>query len=685
MTEKVKKRGTIRTRLIVIPLILVLIGLSGVGAISSYFMKESLLDEMRKNGQITSERVVKEFEDSSELIEAINDMLDNKIRMAGETVLNLGEDIDSTILKDMAEKFEVGQLSVYNKEGVIIHSNINEYIGLTTKQGDTAYEFMLGSSTELIEETQGKSESDKDFKYGYIKSSNGTFVQVGIDIDKVQEIIDEFGYQRIMEGIEGGESLEYAVLIQDVGGELKATAHSKRDRIGLTFTEDVPTQRAVYEGIPYSQEYVYDVLENGKKYMVFDVMSPVEVDGERIGAVAIGYSMNNINETISKNIIIISIAVVIILVLLGLILFGISNYTLGIINKLKEQLGTMASGNLSTKLPEDLMNKNDEFGEICVAVNTMQSSIVGIIRGVQDRSQQLAAASEELTAISEQSAVAGDEIARTIESIATGASEQAKDTEEGVLFAKELGHIVDKNKDYIDNLNIARERVNNLKNQGIEILDELVKKTDTSIISSKEVHDVILDTNESANKIVSASEMIRNISSQTNLLALNAAIEAARAGEAGRGFAVVADEIRKLAEESDGFTEEISIVIEELTDKTLNAIKTMEELENVILSQMESVNMTNSRFHGIADAIEEMEEVILKINDSSREMTDREEDITRIMENLAAISQENAAGSEEASASVEEQAAGLEEVSNSSGELANISEELNKQIEEFKI
>ncbi len=179
--------------------------------------------------------------------------------------------------------------------------------------------------------------------------------------------------------------------------------------------------------------------------------------------------------------------------------------------------------------------------------------------------------------------------------------------------------------------------------------------------------------------------MIESISEQINLLSLNAAIEAARAGELGRGFAVVAEEIRKLAEESNKFTGEIINLINELTVQTRNSVSIMQEVGQIVFSQIESVNTTNDEFRGIAEAIEIMRDITHKVSNSSDEMEQKKESIISIIENLSAISEENAAETQEASASVEEQTASMEEIANSSEELAKIAEDLDAQVRIFKL
>lgn len=671
------KRGTIKIKLIVIPLVVVLIVVASIGIFSSYFLRQSLLNEMERNGFYTSERIIANMEGNNGALGIINTLLEDKIKSAGKMVINNEEILNNEFIKKLAKDLDVEQISWYNSDGVIVYSNIDEYIGWTAEEGHPIYKFMIGKDNELVEDIRQDTESKDYLKYGYLKGASGTFVQIGIVANRVQELTDKFSYQNFLEEIALDEEIAYALIMDK---NMQAIAHSNKDEIGIIFNDE-GSKSAAIQGVPYSQKWYYEEDDIN----VLDVLYPLVIDGEHIGAVSIGYPMENINSAINRNVILVVIAVTISFIILGIILFSSSNYAIKIISRLKEQMGFMALGDFSNSVPEDLINKNDEFGEISGAVSTMQNSIKDIIKNMLDASQQLAASSEELTAISHQSATAADEVARAIEEIAAGATDQARDTEQGVLSISELGDIVIKNENYIKHLNISADKVNNLKNEGLKILQDLVEKTDINEKSSKEVQRVITNTNESAVRIANASEMIKSIADQTNLLALNAAIEAARAGDAGRGFAVVADEIRKLAEQSNKFTEEISTIVNELTDKTSNAVNTMEELEKIVSSQAESVNMTNSRFVGIAEAIEEMKESIEEVNHSSQEMISRKEDIIKIMENLSAISEENAAGTQEASASVEEQTAAMEEIASSSEQLAKIAEELNKQVEGFKI
>jgi methyl-accepting chemotaxis protein len=391
--------------------------------------------------------------------------------------------------------------------------------------------------------------------------------------------------------------------------------------------------------------------------------------------------MAPINNLRSSIMIILAITIVI---LAALIYWGATRITKPTIEMSKIS-DSIANLDLTVNIPEQLLKKKDENGVLARAMQSIMLNLRKIIGEVTDSALQVSSTAQELTATAEQSATASEEVSRTVEEIAKGASDQAANTETGSHQAIQLGEFIDKNREFMFNMNKASDKVTAVVNDGIQEVTRLTEITNENNQATNEIYNIILKTNESTAQISEASNVIASIADQTNLLALNASIEAARAGELGKGFAVVASEIKKLAGQSASSTNYIDGIVKELQENVAKAVESMERINAISKEQSSSVDNTKSKYESIKDAMYDSIEAVNQLNASEGEMIKSKNEILDMLQTLSAIAEENAASTEEASSAMVEQSASMDEIAKSSERLASLAASLQQTIMRFKV
>lgn len=498
-------------------------------------------------------------------------------------------------------------------------------------------------------------------------------------VEVYSKMIDMDDLQGFIDMIYAENDLAYALFIDT---DVVAVAHTNPDRVGMTMT-DAGSIASARDGKQFSDYYIYPATNS----LVLDIALPLYDENNRLlGALDIGVAVDEatlnsiLTHSLSRITIFFVIAMIATIVIIAVML------VISIIRPLvsiTKELERMSEYDM-TPPPFSFSKRTDEIGRAFFAMEQMRNNLSGLIHKIIDMSDNVVAASEELTASCMQNNTNMTQITTAITEIATGATAQAAETSDGANEVKALGELIAENRTSADQLHEALLSVNAIKDEGIETLKQLVEWTKLNNTKTAHVKDTITSTNESAQQISQSSERIQQIASQTNMLALNAAIEAARAGDAGRGFAVVAEQIRTLSEQTDKFAKEIADVIKKLVREMEQTIDITTEMQEVVSRQSESVVTTHKKYDGLSDNINYLNEVFNKINDITNQMNLGKETIIEVMQSLSAVSEENAAGSEEITATIENENHTMEEITRASEELVRLASGVQQEVSQFK-
>lgn len=453
---------------------------------------------------------------------------------------------------------------------------------------------------------------------------------------------------------------------------------SGKREINTTLSSDV------YEKLQKGEEYHAENIELfGKPYDGYYVPLYQPGSSEVIGSIFCGRSQSQVNNGIKNSVTSMAGAMLgIFAVAFVLVLFMVIRIVKSLDGAV-DNLGNVAKGVLSFEMKPQLLERRDEVGDIARAIQSLIHSLKEILSSITDSSKALEDFSEQFSSSFLNISDSITNINTAVEEIAGGATNQAHETMTANQRVAEMGQALEETSINVETLNSSSEKMkeyNKTAGDNLDELNEISEKTRESVVAVQKQTNL---TNQSAQQIREATELITDIAAQTNLLSLNASIEAARAGENGKGFAVVADEIRNLSEQSRESAERIVEIVNALIENSDTSVRTMNEVVENIEVQNDKLSQTGNMFQSLNVEINEVAGAITQIRQQTEALNEHKETVTGIVDSLAAIAQENAASTEETSASMQALNEIIKTCHEATGELSRLAEQLAENTKHF--
>lgn len=521
---------------------------------------------------------------------------------------------------------------------------------------------------------------------------------VALNVDSLYDVYDEGDYSFEEESLRKGDKVlseEYELIdrIKEESG-LEVTLFWGNER-AITTVTDSKGDRVV--GTTIDADFAEDIL-NGKsdKHFTKDIeiagadycgfyMPLTQKNGDVVGLIFTGRAKADVEKEIRNSKMKMAGGMMIIFIITFIVIAILVQRIIKALKHTIERLDDVATGKLDFEMHDKMLQRADEIGEMSNSIQGLIDEFKGIITDLKESSDELENFSNEFEAsfdmISEN--IANINIA--VDEVANGATSQAGETMEANNEIARMGNSIEAAADDIEVLNQNSVKMKDYSKSAEDTLNELVAISEQTSHAIEEVKEQTNLTNESAQAIQTATDMITSIAAQTNMLSLNASIEAARAGENGKGFAVVADEIRNLSEQSRDSAEEILAIVSELIRNSNTSVETMNRVSGSVQEQNVKLSNTKEMFISLNNEIASVSTGVNRIRQSMTDLEHMKDTVMTSVEQLAAIAEENAASTEETSASMTELRDIVKQCHDETQELVKISADLNEHTKHFTL
>lgn len=352
------------------------------------------------------------------------------------------------------------------------------------------------------------------------------------------------------------------------------------------------------------------------------------------------------------------------------------------LQRIAKDMQRIGSGDFNVQIA---VRGNDELALVGQSMNQMVRELRGLISLVQGQASQLNEAADELNVIAQANRQAVDHISDNIGAISERVDQQTKEVQAAVTTVSEISQGVDQVAVAAESTATATTRTYERAHGGVAQVGEVIDKVRNVTAEVEQTTKRMHSLRDRAKEISSIVEMISMIASQTNLLALNAAIEAARAGEAGRGFSVVASEVRKLAEESNSFSEKIAEIANSINDEAADMSGNMDRVLHLTSDGLRAVEAVGESFRHILAEIQSAAQQSEAMTATAEEMAAGNQVVITSMQRLSAMSDEMNSSIGGVVGAIDQQLESISQMTGNVENLKKLADELTEQVKRFVI